>query len=202
MTISVSNMNYDSMMKKIYSSNKTARKKIIRPTLKPEELITADSEALQKIAKNLRGLEYNSDNGEYIYNNVKALVETYNNLVDSAGSNKIHSRELTRYQKNLTNTIKKYKDDLEKIGIKITSSGKLDLDKETLATSSATKVGKVLGNEELTGAVVKYTRSINKTARYMLINGTSADDKKSAAEAAALQEWLAEANPSTIDFKA
>ena len=202
MTISVSNMNYDSMMKKIYSSNKTARKKIIRPTLKPEELIKADSEALQKIAKNLRGLEYNSDNGEYIYNNVKALVETYNNLVDSAGSNKIHSRELTRYQKNLTNTIKKYKDDLEKIGIKITSSGKLDLDKETLATSSATKVGKVLGNEELTGAVVKYTRSINKTARYMLINGTSADDKKSAAEAAALQEWLAEANPSTIDFKA
>ncbi|MCD7826638.1 MAG: hypothetical protein LUH14_11865 [Clostridiaceae bacterium] len=172
MTISASNTNYDALLKCFYSSNRSARVSYTRPTLNTTELVKADSEAMHKIAKNLRDLEYSTDNGTAIYNNVKALVETYNNLVDS--TDEINSSKITRLQKNLSNTLKDYKDDLEDIGIKVTSSGKLELDKSTLLSTSASKIGKVLSDSQFTERTISYTKRINRIADNLLHTGSSA----------------------------
>ena len=72
--------NYDYLLRNYYSSNRLARKSYNRVNMKSSELASADSAAIKKVAKTLKDMEYNSDNGVSIYNNVKAFVDTYNNL--------------------------------------------------------------------------------------------------------------------------
>ena len=69
----------------------------MRSNIDDQLLVTADSDALSKISKALRNIEYSSDNGVGIYNNVKAFVDTYNNLSSSSGSSL--SYDITHPQK-------------------------------------------------------------------------------------------------------
>ena len=178
--ISSSNFNY--MMRSFYSSNRMAYKSYNRGTLKNHDLIRADSEAMRKVTKNLKELEYNTDNGAAIYNNVKAFVETYNNLLESTDKAST-SREMSRAQKALKSYMKEHKDDLEDIGIKLSSSGKLELKKTTLATSTPSKVAKVLRDKDnLIGNVSKHATRIVRIARNMGLNGNSASKKTTTTE--------------------
>ena len=173
----ISSSNYNYMMRSFYSSNRMAYKSYNRGTLKNHDLIRADGEAMRKVTKNLKELEYNTKNGEAIYNNVKGFVETYNNLLESTDKADT-SREMTRAQKALKNYMKDHKDDLEEIGIKLTSSGKLELKKTTLATTSPSKVKKVLKEkDDLIGNVSKHATRIIRFARNMALNGNSSTKK-------------------------
>lgn len=169
---------YDYLLRQYYSSNRDARKTINRGAIKTEDLVRADSEALKKVARNLRTMDYGKDNGVNVYNNVKAFVESYNNLFDS--TDKLSSSsQLTRAEKKLKNYIKANKSALEDIGIKVTSSGKLKLDKTDLLSSSAAKVKKVLSDKsEFTGMVTKYATQISRFARNLRLSSNSAQKKK------------------------
>lgn len=164
--------NYDYLLRNCYSSNRMARKTYNRVSMKTADLAAADSAALKKIAANLKDLDYkNTDNGVSIYNNVKALVETYNNLDDSASEDPSLNKNLKR----LKNLVKDHQDELEEIGIKIKSSGKLEIDKTTLVSCSSSKVGRVLsGDNDLTKSIMDYSKRILRSTKALISSKNTA----------------------------
>lgn len=204
---SITNTNissYDYLLRQCYSSNRNARKAFARSTMNAIDLLDADSSALKKAAKNLRGMEYSSENGVNIYNNIKAFVESYNNLSDSSDKYNA-SDELTRAQKKLKNLIKDNKDALEDIGIKVSSSGKLTVDKETLLTTSASKVGKVFSDKnEFSSNFVKHVTRIGRITKNLIHTGNSQMNKKSDSgnTIGNLPVTTASMTSNAIDFKA
>ena len=105
-----SNYNYDYFRRMIYSSNRLARKEETRASLDKKSLMLADTSAIQKISKQLRELEYDTDHGTGLYNGVKLYVETYNNLIESASSS--DDSNIATLKKQITNLTKQEKDNL------------------------------------------------------------------------------------------
>lgn len=192
---------YDYLLRNYYSSNRTARKAVGRANFKKEELIKADSDALKKVSKNLKELEYSSDNGVNIYNNIKALVESYNNLLDSTDNTT--SAKVEHEAKNLKKLLKNHAEELEEIGIKISSSGGLKIDEKTLLAAKPSKVSKILsGSDSLTTDIQKYATKINRLSKTLMQNGNG---NKQAATATALPGLAEETNIMTstsINIKA
>lgn len=194
---------YDFLLRQCYSSNRDARKAYARTTMKAEDLVTADSSALRKAIRNLKDMEYSSDNGVNIYNNVKAFVDSYNNLYDSSNSFSTASAEFSRTEKKLKNYIKENKDELEKLGIKVSSSGKLTLDKEDLLSCSAKKVGKFFSDDnEFSGQVSKYMTRISRQMKNHMLSATSANKKATANPLESLPVTTQAVSPASIDVQA
>lgn len=164
---------YDYLLRQCYSSNRNARKAFGRASMSANDLAKVDSDALRKASRNLKDMEYSSDNGVNIYNNIKAFVESYNNLCDS--SSKIaDSPELGRMEKKLSKFIKNNKEDLEKLGVKVSSSGKLSVDKETLLTTSASKVERFFSDDnEFSGTITQFATKMNRIAKNLSRTGNS-----------------------------
>ncbi len=158
---------YNFIMRNYYSKNRPAAREVTRKKLENKILVTADSSALSKVAKTLRDLEYSSDNGVGIYNNIKAFVDTYNNL--SSSTSDAIAYDITRPTKKLKNYIINNKDQLESIGINVSASGKLKVDKEKLLKCSPSKISKVLSSDSGFSQQIKhyagkiYKASINLT---------------------------------------
>ena len=160
-------------MRNYYSKNRNASRTILRSNIDDSLLVTADSDALSKISKALRNIEYSSDNGVGIYNNVKAFVDTYNNLSASSGSSV--SYDITHPQKLLKSLVKSKADELEEIGISVSASGKLSLDKETLIKSSPSKLSKIFSSDsDFTQKIKYYSSKIYKASN--LINLSTPPD--------------------------
>lgn len=190
---------YDFLLRNCYSSNRSARKAFSRATLKTEDLIQADSDALKKVSRNLRGLEYSSDNGVNIYNNIKAFVESYNNLMES--SDKSASSELERAEKKLKKLIKDNKDGLEELGIKVSSSGKLSIDETTLLSTSPKKVGKFFSSSnDFSGNVTKYVTRVSRIAKTLVQSAASVKSTADTTENLPVTTSMMTAN--AIDYKA
>ncbi|HBA97767.1 MAG TPA: hypothetical protein DCZ23_06645 [Lachnospiraceae bacterium] len=165
---------YNFIFRNYYSKNRNAARAVTRSNITKDELVTADSDALSKIAKTLRGLEYSSDNGVGIYNNVKAFTDAYNNLISSTSGSV--SYDVTHPNKLLKNLVKSKKDELEDIGISVAASGKLKLKKETLLQSSPKKIAKIFSSDsEFTQKVKYYSGKIYKASNNINLSsaGTS-----------------------------
>ena len=203
---SITNTNissYDFLLRQCYSSNRNARKAYARGTMKAEDLINADSAALKKAARNLKDMEYSKDNGVNIYNNVKAFVESYNNLFESTDKLSAPSPELARAEKKLKDYIKNNKDALEDIGIKVSSSGKLEVDKEDLLSCSASKIGKFFSDDnEFSGDVTKYVTRINRYLKNYMLSGNSNNKKTAANPLENLPVTTSLMNSTSIDIQA
>ena len=114
----------------------------------------------------MRDLEYSSDNGVGIYNNIKAFVDTYNNL--SSSTSDAIAYDITRPTKKLKNYIINNKDQLESIGINVSASGKLKVDKEKLLKCSPSKISKVLSSDSGFSQQIKhYAGKIYKASNYI-----------------------------------
>lgn len=160
--------NFNFLLKNLYSKNRNAARSVTRGNIKDDVLVTADSDALKKISKSLRDLEYTKENGEGVYNNVKAFVETYNNLITSSKNSS--SYDISHSMKLIKNLTKENKDELEKIGITIAASGKLELKKETLVQCSPQKVASIFSEEsDYTKKLKFYSGKIYKTSNYLNI---------------------------------
>lgn len=169
---------YDYLLRQCYSSNRNARKAFGRASMRANDLAKVDSDALRKASRNLKDMEYSSENGVNIYNNIKAFVESYNNLTDSAAK-VLDSPELTRMEKKLSKYIKNNKDELEKLGVKVSSSGKLTVDKETLLSTSASKVETFFSDDnEFSNTVTQHATRINRIMRNLARTGNSQTKKK------------------------
>lgn len=196
---------YDFLLRQCYSTNRNARKPFARSTMEAHDLVNADSTAIKRAARNLKEMEYSTDNGMNIYNNIKAFVESYNNLFDS--SDKIKSSdELTRAEKKLKNYIKDNKDALEELGIKVSSNGKLTVDKETLLTTTASKIGKFFSEKnDFTDKVSQLATKISRIAKNMLRSGNSQTKKATGDTADSTASLLGQPTKifsNTIDYKA
>lgn len=193
--------NYNYLLRNCYSSNRNARKAVYRTTFSKEELISADSNALKKIARNLKDLDYSAENGVNVYNNVKAFVESYNNLIESTSDS--NSGKLERVQKNLKKLVKEYADELEEIGIKASASGGLKLDEKTLLSASPSKVSKVFSSSgSFTSNIRKYASSISHIAKTMLQTGTSKKQTTATVSLPGLTEAENIMTASSINIKA
>lgn len=160
---------YDSLLKNYYSKKQDARREISRANYTKNELAEYDSNAVAKAAKSFRDMEYSSDNGTNVYNNIKAFVTTYNNLVSSLENSPEYS--LSRNVKLLKNALKDNKDALSEIGIEITSSGKININKQTLAESNPKKIKRLLGEDsELPNKLRFYANKIYKNAHNINIS--------------------------------
>lgn len=199
---------YDYLLRNCYSSNRNARKSATRGTYSKAELISADSQALRKIAKNLKDITYDSSNGVNVYNNIKAFADTYNNLINSTDGS--DSTKLNHEMKQLKKIIKEHKDDLDEIGITISSSGELTIKKETLVGSSPSKVAKVLSGDKTSFMknVMSYASKVQRHGKALLLSGNSVQNKttgNATTQSAFLDDALANAlavSTSSVDFKA
>lgn len=194
---------YDYLLRNCYSSNRSARKTVTRSSLNSDDLIKADSDALKKVSKNLRDMEYTTDNGVGIYNNIKVFVQSYNNLIESTG--KTTSSELSRLEKKLTKFVKANKDELEELGINLASSGKLNLKEETLLECKPNKIGKVFSaDSDFTKTISKHATSINRFMKTLSMSGNSVTKKNSASATSlsALPVTPSTMTATKIDFKA
>lgn len=194
---------YDYLLRNCYSSNRSARKTVTRSSLNSDDLVKADSDALKKVSKNLRDMEYTTDNGVGIYNNIKVFVQSYNNLIESTG--KTTSSELSRLEKKLTKFVKANKDELEELGINLASSGKLNLKEETLLECKPNKIGKVFSSDsDFTKTISKHATSINRFMKTLSMSGNSVTKKNSgsATSLSALPVTPSTMTATKIDFKA
>lgn len=162
MTATTTNYSYDFYLRNIYSSNRFARKAGNRETMLPRDLVKADSSALDKISTQLRNLEISSDNGTEVLQSAKLFVQTYNNALES--TNQADSEQITRLRKEMKNLTKDQKDALEAIGITVSSSGKLTLDKSEFAESSPSKIKSVFGKDStFTSSLCSVAKKIKRT---------------------------------------
>lgn len=160
---------YDSLLKNYYSKKQDARREISRVNYTKNELAEFDSNAVAKAAKSFKDMEYSSDNGTNVYNNIKAFVTTYNNLVSSLENSPEYS--LSRNVKLLKNALKDNKDALSEIGIEITSSGKININKQTLAETNPKKIKRLLGEDsELPNTLRFYANKIYKNVHSINIS--------------------------------
>lgn len=165
--ITAGNSSYQGFLRKFYSSNRAASRASSRSTIGNAELLSADSKALKKISKNLQELTYDKDSGEEIYQNIKAFVETYNNLLEN--SDKIVDAPLERTMKKLKNFIKDNTETLEEIGIKVSSSRKLTLDKEDLLKCTPKKIGKVFSDSnDISSNLISLTTKLERMAKPLM----------------------------------
>ena len=139
------NYSYDYYLRNAYSSNLFARKAENRPTMKNKDLIQADSDAVKKITEKLRDLEYSSDNASEILTNAKMFIETYNNLLESTGNS--DSDSINKIKSKMTQLTKNNKEELESLGITISASGKLSLDKSKFGECSPAKIERFFGKD-------------------------------------------------------
>lgn len=113
---SATNLSATYFMRNFYSNNRDAMKSSKRKEYSITELAYDDSTALHRAAKKLKNYKYSDDeNTDNIRGTVMALVDTYNNSIDSASNSS--STSMKRYAKQLKKLASKYSDELEDIGI-------------------------------------------------------------------------------------
>lgn len=121
---SATNLSATYFMRNFYSNNRDAMKSSKRKEYSITELAYDDSTALHRAAKKLKNYKYSDDeNTDNIRGTVMALVDTYNNSIDSASNSS--SSSMKRYAKQLKKLASKYTDELEDIGITINKDGTL-----------------------------------------------------------------------------
>lgn len=121
---SATNLSATYFMRNFYSNNRDAMKSSKRKEYSITELAYDDSTALHRAAKKLKNYKYSDDeNTDNIRQTVMALVDTYNNSIDSASNSS--SSSMKRYAKQLKKLAGKYSDELENIGITINKDGTL-----------------------------------------------------------------------------
>ena len=122
------------------------------------ELAYDDSTALHRAAKKLKNYKYSDDeNTDNIRGTVMALVDTYNNSIDSASNSS--SSSMKRYAKQLKKLASKYSDELEDIGITINKDVK---------KADADTLNSLFGNDN------DFTSSLYRVSRQM--SSSSYDD--------------------------
>lgn len=109
---SATNLSATYFMRNFYSNNRDAMKSSKRKEYSITELAYDDSTALHRAAKKLKNYKYSDDeNTDNIRGTVMALVDTYNNSIDSATNSS--SSSMKRYAKQLKKLAGKYSDELE-----------------------------------------------------------------------------------------
>lgn len=120
-----------------YSDNRNAATSSKRTSYSHTELADADTSAIRRAVKKLRGFTFDENNDTNIRNSVSAYVETFNNLV--ASGKKTDDKQVERYLNSLSSLNSKYSDELDDIGITVNADGTLTARSSMLSTASISK---------------------------------------------------------------
>lgn len=187
MNVTTFTIDYNSSyyLRSAYSKNRNAMKSDYRSTQPNPKVMSADADAVRRMAEKLRDLEYDSDHGTEVLENVKAFIEGYNNLIESTDAT--DSGTISRLQKQLSKMTKEEKEDLASIGIEIKSDGKLSLDEETFADSTPRKIEKLLSSEgTFSGSVRSIAKKIYKLSNQLPIYTSKAKKTQAVEESGKL----------------
>lgn len=157
---------YDMYFRDFYSIDRNASKSEQRASYKTDKLAKADSSAMTKISKALRKMDFSSDNGTDIFYTVKSFVNTYNNLMESAGSS--NEYDISHPEKFVKSLTKEQEEALEDMGITISASGKLKLDEDKLMETKPAKIGKLFSEDsDFTKKINFYANKIYRAASHV-----------------------------------
>ena len=107
------------------------------------KLSVADSHALKKALDSIELSTEKED--EEARTQIAAYADTFNNLLSS--STEISNRDIRNVRVKMKELNKEYADELEKIGVSVSASGKLKITKSTLSEATAEKISQVFGKD-------------------------------------------------------
>ncbi len=141
-------------------------------------LFSADMKALRQAVRGLGDYDYSDkeSDGEELANKVKAFVDTYNHLVDSAKD--MDDEDVDRYMKNLKKLTKGKAEELSDIGVSVQNNGKLKIDEKALAGTGRYEVGKLFSTDAEFGSQVE--KQLKSTYRMMIRNNLNVPKQQSA----------------------
>lgn len=173
--------NYNYYIRNAYTKNRNAIKADYRGTQPNPTIMSADADAVRRMAEKLHALEYDSDHGTDVLQNTKAFIESYNNLLDSTDAS--DSGSIATLQKQLSRMTKNERDELASIGIEIKSNGKLSLDEKVFAESRPAKIGRILSAEgTFSGSVRSIAKKIYRTSNRLPVYTAQAQKTEQAAQ--------------------
>ena len=150
----------DYFLRNYYQNNRSAVKTSGRNELTKSELSYEDSVALRRAVKQLNKYKYDeTENSSNIYGSITALIDTYNNSIDSNSQT-----SASKYVKITS----KYSDELSEIGITVAKDGKMSYSENLLKNAKLDKIKEVFGKES------GLTKSLGNIAKRM--HSTSYDD--------------------------
>ena len=154
----------DYFLRNYYQNNRSAVKTSGRNELTKSELSYEDSVALRRAVKQLNKYKYDeTENSSNIYGSITALIDTYNNSIDSNSQT-----SASKYVKQLKKITSKYSDELSEIGITVAKDGKISYSENLLKNAKLDKIKEVFGKES------GLTKSLGNIAKRM--HSTSYDD--------------------------
>lgn len=110
-------------LRSFYRSNREAGTSSKRREFSGNQLALADGRALRQAVRRLTSSDFSDDQDANTRNSVLAYIQTYNNMLSSAGSSS--DRTLERSAKQLKNITSEYSSELDKIGITVNDDGTL-----------------------------------------------------------------------------
>ena len=105
-------------LRSFYRSNREAGTSSKRREFSGNQLALADGRALRQAVRRLTSSDFSDDQDANTRNSVLASIQTYNNMLSSAGSSSDSAKQL----KNITS---EYSSELDKIGITVNDDGTL-----------------------------------------------------------------------------
>lgn len=136
----------DYYMRNFYISNRDAGTNSKRSAFTSSELSLADSMALRRAVKNLGSFDYTKSQSDDMRNSVLAFMDTYNNLLDSAG-NVSSDASLDHAAKQLKALTSEHAKELDKIGITVNSDGTLTSRENLFKSADISKFEKLFSEE-------------------------------------------------------
>ena len=132
-------------LRSYYSTYRTLAVKSNRSNVTTSQLNYADAQALRRAVRKLDDFDFSNASQKDIEEHVRALIDTYNNTLDSAQqSDNANIKSIYKKLQQLNDT---YQDDLENIGIRTNSSGYLTLSSSASSNISSSKFSKFLGGD-------------------------------------------------------
>lgn len=152
-------------LRRFYKSNRDASTTSKRSNFTNSSLSQADTDALRAAVRQLRNFDLEDDTNESdnIRSGISAFLKTYNNALESANGSNDYS--LKRYAKQLKNLAKEYADELEDIGITVSSDGTLSKNDNLLKSAKTANIKKLFGQDaNFATKSSNYARRMNSKA--------------------------------------
>jgi hypothetical protein len=151
----------NSTLRVAYGNYRSLISKNDRETASNSTLARADSYALKNAIKSLRSAKYTdkkdptetTGNAKTYSNKLKAFLDTYNNTYESSKAS--HDSNLKQAASSMKSLVKKYKNELEEVGITIDKDG-------YLKKSSSSKIETTKPFEDLFGKKSNFLQELDR----------------------------------------
>ncbi len=155
------NLSSGYFMRNFYADNRAAFAKDTRGDYTKTQLSKEDSRALRRAIKKLGTYSFDDNDSTNVRSNVKALIQTYNNLLTSGGDSP--DRDISRNTGKLESLVQEYADELDAIGITVNEDHSLTVRDDLFANADISKFEKLFSPEaEFTQKIDQLAKRINR----------------------------------------